>query len=145
MRPGDGGANFGWSIVEGTQPFNGKPQPAFVPPVTEYSHGTGPRQGNSVTGGYVYHGPVEALRGHYVFGDFVAGALWSAPLSRLSIGSPLPSSQFTVRTQEFAPDQGAIDHVRSFGIDEAKTLSNVHFDGNRQGAEQGKSGAVLVD
>src|SRR3546814_14841276 len=92
MRPGDGGANVGWSIVEGTQPFNGNPQPAFVPPVTEYSHGTGPRQGNSVTGGYVYRGPVEALRGPYVFGDFVAGAIWSAPLSRLLIVRTFPTS-----------------------------------------------------
>lgn len=129
MRPGDGGANFGWSIVEGTQPFKGNPQPSFVPPVAEYLHGTGPRQGNSVTGGYVYRGPVEALRGHYVFGDFVAGAIWSVPLSRLAIGSTLPSSQFTIRTQQFAPDAGAINSISSFGIDESNNLYIVDFDG----------------
>ena len=129
MRPGDGGANFGWSIVEGTQPFKGNPQPSFVPPVAEYPHGTGPRQGNSVTGGYVYRGPVEALRGHYVFGDFVAGAIWSVPLSRLAIGSTLPNSQFTIRTQQFAPDAGAINSISSFGIDESNNLYIVDFDG----------------
>ena len=129
MEPDDGGANFGWSILEGTQSFKGDPQPSFVPPVAEYLHGTGPREGNSVTGGYVYRGPVEALRGHYVFGDFVTGAIWSVPLSRLEIGSTLPSSQFIIRTQEFAPDQGAINNISSFGIDEASNLYIVDFDG----------------
>ena len=40
MRPADGGADFGWNIVEGTV---GAPQPGFTPPVAEYSHGNGPR------------------------------------------------------------------------------------------------------
>jgi glucose/arabinose dehydrogenase len=129
MEPDDGGANFGWSVVEGTRPFKGNPQPSFVPPVTEYAHGTGPRQGNSITGGYVYRGPVESLRGHYIFGDFVAGAIWSVPLSRLSVGSTLPSSQLTIRTRQFAPDAGTIDNISSFGIDEASNLYIVDFDG----------------
>lgn len=129
MQPGDGGANFGWSIVEGTRPFKGEPQPSFVPPVAEYLHGQGPREGNSVTGGYVYRGPVEALRGHYFFGDFIAGAIWSVPLRRLAIGSTVPSSGFRVRTGQFAPDQGTIDNISSFGIDRANNLYIVDFDG----------------
>ena len=84
MRPGDGGANFGWRMFEGTVIFNGTPVPGMVPPVAEYLHGAGPREGNSVTGGYVYRGPVESLRGQYIFGDFVLGNLWSIPIARVS-------------------------------------------------------------
>ena len=129
MRPGDGGANFGWAIVEGTRPFNGQPTATMTPPLAEYSHGTGPREGNSVTGGYVYRGPVEALQGHYIFGDFVRGNIWSVPIAQLTLGTTLPSSQFTIRTQEFAPNAGAIDNVASFGEDQAGNLYVVDYDG----------------
>ena len=91
MRPTDGGANFGWRVLEGTAVFNGTPTAAMVPPVAEYLHGTGPRQGNSVTGGYVYRGPVEALRGQYIFADFVSGNIWSIPIARVSLGTTIPS------------------------------------------------------
>ena len=129
MRPEDGGANFGWRVVEGTQPFTGPAQPGFTPPVAEYSHGSGARQGNSVTGGQVYRGPVEALRGHYIFGDFVSGNLWSFPVSRISPGATLPSDQFTLRQGDFAPNQGTIDNIAAFGVDEAGHLYIVDLDG----------------
>jgi hypothetical protein len=129
IASGDGGANFGWSIVEGTQPFKGDPRPSFVPPVAEFGHGTGPRQGNAVTGGYVYRGPVEALQGHYFFGDFVTGHIWSLRQSLLRTGRTLPSSAFVVRTKQFVPDQGEINRVSSFGVDEAGNLYIVDFDG----------------
>ena len=107
MRPGDGGANFGWRVFEGTQLFSGPAITGTVPPVAEYGHGTGPRQGNSVTGGYVYRGPVEALRGQYFFGDFDhrqylvdSDARGSASARR----SPPPSS--SLRTTDFTPNLG---------------------------------------
>ena len=129
MRPNDGGANFGWRVMEGTQVFNGTPLPGFVAPVAEYGHGGGLTQGNSVTGGYVYRGPVEALRGQYIFGDFVNGHLWSFPISRVSLGSTLPSSQFTVRRTSFAPAQSSINNISSFGVDQQGNLYIVDFDG----------------
>lgn len=129
MRPGDGGANFGWRVVEGTQNFTGPPQPGFVPPVAEYGHGSGPRQGNSVTGGHVYRGPVEALRGQYIFGDFVTGNLWSFPVARIAIGTTLPSSEFTLRNTDFTPAQGTIGNIASFGVDQVGNLYIVDFDG----------------
>ena len=129
MRPTDGGANFGWRIMEGTVIFNGIPIPSLVPPVAEYSHGTGPREGNSVTGGYVYRGPVEALRGNYFFGDFVRGNLWSIPLARIALGSTVPSSQFVLRRADFTPDAGVIGNVSSFGVDQAGNLYIVDYDG----------------
>lgn len=129
MRPTDGGANFGWRIMEGTAVFNGTPLPGLVPPVAEYLHGTGPREGNSVTGGYVYRGPVEALRGQYFFADFITGNIWSFPISRASIGSTIPSSQFILRRADFTPNAGAIGNIASFGLDQAGNLYIVDFDG----------------
>jgi glucose/arabinose dehydrogenase len=129
MRPGDGGANFGWRFLEGTQPFSGQPPTGLVPPVAEYGHGTGPRQGNSITGGHVYRGPIEALRGQYIFGDFINGNLWSIPIARLRIGATLPSTEFILRRADFTPTQGVIDNVSSFGVDQAGNLYIVDFDG----------------
>ncbi|HYI64419.1 MAG TPA: PQQ-dependent sugar dehydrogenase [Allosphingosinicella sp.] len=129
MRPTDGGANFGWRILEGTAPFNGAVIPGLVPPVAEYLHGNGPREGRSVTGGYVYRGPVEGLRGQYIFGDFVTGNLWSFPIALATIGSTIPSSQFILRRADFTPNQGTIGNIASFGVDQAGNLYIVDFDG----------------
>lgn len=129
MRATDGGANFGWNLVEGTANFAGTPQPGFTLPVAEYLHGNGPRQGDSVTGGYVYRGPVEGLRGQYIFGDFVFGRLWSFPISRISLGTTLASGQFTLRNADFTPNLGAINNVASFGVDQAGNLYIVDYDG----------------
>lgn len=126
MRPADGGADFGWNIVEGTV---GAPQPGFTPPVAEYSHGNGPRQGNSITGGRVYRGPVEALRGQYIFADFISNNLWSFPISAIAIGQTLPSSQFILRNADFTPNAGTIGTIAAFGTDQAGNLYIVDLGG----------------
>jgi glucose/arabinose dehydrogenase len=74
-----GGENYGWRLREGstTTPGVGGPKPAgAVDPIHEYTH-TGNRTVASVTGGYVYRGPIEALQGEYFFGDAVTDELWS--------------------------------------------------------------------
>lgn len=109
--------NFGWSVREGTQSFKGADQPEFTPPVTEYPRGEGPLEGRSVTGGHVYTGSVEDLRGEYIFADFVSGNVWSVPVIRLLDGQTLPASEFTIRNDDFLPDQGDLRRVTSFGID----------------------------
>lgn len=129
MRPTDGGANFGWNIMEGTAVFSGAPIPGLTAPVAEYLHGAGPREGNSITGGYVYRGPVEALRGNYFFADFITGNIWSIPIARVSLGTTIPSSQFTLRRTQFTPNAGTIGNVSSFGLDQAGNLYIVDFDG----------------
>lgn len=129
MRPGEGGANFGWSILEGTRPFRGGPANGLTPPVAEYPHGSGPFEGRSVTGGYVYRGPVETLQGLYIFGDFVSGNIWSIPARDLVLGQTLGNSRFTARRADFTPNQGAIGNVASFGLDQAGNLYIVDFDG----------------
>jgi glucose/arabinose dehydrogenase len=67
------GANYGWSLMEGTQEYQGGEQPDdHVPPVYEYD--TGERC--SITGGYVYRGSaIPQLQGAYVFSDYCEGTL----------------------------------------------------------------------
>ncbi|HVT78129.1 MAG TPA: PQQ-dependent sugar dehydrogenase [Acidimicrobiales bacterium] len=74
LASGVGGANFGWNLREGTQPYNGGAKPAGnVDPVYEYSHKNGDC---SITGGYVYRGTaIAGLAGNYVFSDYCGGVI----------------------------------------------------------------------
>ncbi|MES2288541.1 MAG: PQQ-dependent sugar dehydrogenase [Pseudomonadota bacterium] len=140
---GANGLNFGWRLREGSQPYNGGANSAlFTPPVAEYSHGSGALQGNSITGGYVYRGPVEALRGQYFFADFVSGNIWSVPVSRLIQGQTLASSAFTPRRASFIPDAGTINNIASFGTDEGNALYIVDYDGDIFIVEPGTQGSL---
>ena len=129
LRRADAGGNYGWPFLEGTRPFRGNAPSATKAPVTEYEHGTGPLQGRTVTGGYVYRGPVIALRGLYVFGDFINGNLWTIPASEFVQGTTLPPSRYTRRNSDFAPDLGGFNNIVSFGEDSQGNLFIVDFDG----------------
>jgi uncharacterized repeat protein (TIGR03806 family) len=72
------GGNYGWSIYEGHEEFDsfGSAEDAIFP-VAVYPRS----EGKSITGGYVYRGPgVAGLRGHYLYADYVTGAVWALPL-----------------------------------------------------------------
>jgi glucose/arabinose dehydrogenase len=103
-----GGQNYGWRIMEGLSCYNpssGCNQSGLTLPIQDYDHSLG----CSVTGGYVYRGAaIPGLRGHYVFGDYCSGRIWSL---RLEGGS-------WVRTQLL--DTGYA--ISSFGEDEAGEL-----------------------
>jgi hypothetical protein len=99
-------------------------------PVTQYGHGSGPLQGNSITGGHVYRGPIEALQGLYIFADFVSGNVWSAPIASLPFGSTAASSVFTNRNAAFTPNAGSLSSVTGFGEDEAGNLYIVTIGGS---------------
>jgi len=124
------GLNFGWRFLEGTQPYSGTAPAGLTPPVAEYGHGSGPRQGRSVTGGYVYRGPVTSLVGQYVFADFVSGNIWSVPFASLVAGQTLPSSRFARRNEDFAPDAGTLTNIASFGEDSAGNLFIISIGGD---------------
>ena len=74
------GANLGWNLREGRHcylPTQGCPTAGMTDPIAEYSHA----EGQSITGGYVALGNrVPQLRGKYVMGDFMSGALWAVQL-----------------------------------------------------------------
>ncbi|MDO9369652.1 MAG: PQQ-dependent sugar dehydrogenase [Sphingopyxis sp.] len=124
------GLNFGWRFLEGTQPYSGTAPGGLTAPVAEYGHGTGPRQGRSITGGYVYRGPVASLAGQYVFADFVSGNIWSVPFSSFVAGQTLASSRFARRNEDFTPDAGTISSIASFGEDSAGNLFIVGIGGD---------------
>ena len=63
------GVNFGWSCMEGRHPYsNNCPEPPnHVPPVWEYSHGSG----CSITAGYVVRPPnLPSFAGRYFYTDY---------------------------------------------------------------------------
>lgn len=130
IRTDQPGTNFGWRFLEGTRPFSGTAPGGLTPPVTEYPAGTGPRQGRSVIGGYVYRGTVASLAGSYVFGDFVSGNIWTVPAAALVAGSLYPSSNYERRNADFTPDAGTIDQLASFGEDAQGNLYLVDLDGD---------------
>lgn len=130
LPPDGAGTDYGWDTREGTQAFEGPDHPAFTDPVAEYSHGSGPLQGNSVTGGYVYRGAVAEIQNHYVFGDFVSGNYWSVPVDDLIPGSTVPASQFQRLNDLFPPDTGTISNISSFGLDADGDLLLVAYSGS---------------
>lgn len=75
IRAGD---NLGWNLMEGNECFRDRcNRQGLTLPIHTY----GRKEGASVTGGYVYRGSrIPALRGHYVYGDFVSGAIRAFPV-----------------------------------------------------------------
>lgn len=76
----DKGANLGWKIREARHCFDPKEgckTEGLVDPIFEY----GREDGGSVTGGFVaLADSVPAIKGKYVFGDFLSGRLWALDL-----------------------------------------------------------------
>ena len=70
------GANYGWSITEGSHIFQAKRQAGpdpIAPPTAEHPHS----EARSLTGGRVYRGTrLPELVGAYVYGDWSTGRVW---------------------------------------------------------------------
>lgn len=123
-----GGENYGWRVMEGLRcnisndslPCN---DPAFVVPIHDYSHSGAPDGGFSITGGYVYRGPITALQGIYFFADYVSAQIWSFRYDGSTV------TEFTNRTQELTPDVGSINGISSFGEDAVGNLYIVDLGG----------------
>ena len=99
FQPADapGGLNYGWAFREGDiagPKAPPTPTPATVNPI----HVLTRSQGASITGGYVYRGPIESLQGTYLFGDFISGRTWT-----LAYDGDMVSG-LTERTSELDPD-----------------------------------------
>ncbi|KAA5542299.1 hypothetical protein FYK55_15995 [Roseiconus nitratireducens] len=128
-QPGtsSGGENYGWRLREGTEPTPtvGGPKPVgAIDPIYQYEHGTASNEGFSVTGGYLYRGPIDSLRGQYFFADYVRGRVWS-----IRPQADVPENydgtnyrDFTDWTSLIAADAGDVRSISSFGEDEAGNL-----------------------
>lgn len=108
------GGNYGWNQMEGSHCYptggTGCNQEGFIPPVTEYSHD----EGCSVTGGYVYQGPLGHLQGIYIFGDFCSGTIWGLRSDGAAEHDELMGTSLT---------------ISSFGEDEAGELYVLDYEG----------------
>ena len=104
------GGNYGWDCREGLVAYDqnddslcATPGP-FIDPVHVYGH-TGSQ---SITGGYVYRGPSNALgiTGRYIYADFNDGRIWALDLN--------------TRTNAELANTGSF--ISTFGVDENKEL-----------------------
>jgi len=130
MKAGEGaGANFGWRPREGeiatpTGTDIGGPRPGGnVDPVYSYTHGNGPLQGVSVTGGHVYRGPIESMRGRYVFADYQNPRIWSFVLRDGK------AADLQDHTDTLQPAGGRINLISSFAEDNQGNLFIVDHTG----------------
>jgi hypothetical protein len=123
------GTNFGWPYKEGTLDYNGGGPGGLTGPVTEYGRGSGPLQGATVIGGYVYSGPIASLDDVYVFGDYISDNIWTIPRATLLGGGVVPTSQYENRKADFTPNVGVIDNLVCFGVDNSGNLWIVDLDG----------------
>jgi glucose/arabinose dehydrogenase len=110
------GANFGWRLREADTPNPksgiGGPKPKdAIDPIYTYKHGTGQIEGLSVTGGYVYRGPIKELQGRYIFGDYQNPRIWS-----FVIKDQKPTD-FKDHTTELGPLNGQLNLISSFAED----------------------------
>ncbi len=128
FQPGSsaGGENYGWRCMEGSTCTGDSgcscTDPSLELPIHEYDHSAG---GCSVIGGYVYRGnALSWFQGHYLFGDFCTGQLWSFRY----VGGQI--TELVDRTPELdPPGQAAVQSVTSFGEDAAGELYIVDFTG----------------
>lgn len=124
MPKGKGaGANYGWRLREGDKEtpqkgVGGRAPKGAVEPVYVYDHGHRGNEGLSVTGGYVYRGPVKELQGRYIFGDYENPRVWSFVLR----GGK--ARDFKDHTDDFQPEEGKLGKIASFGED---ALGNVYI------------------
>jgi len=123
-----GGENYGWRLREGTiqTPSVGGARPSGnVDPIYDYPH-VGTLCSGSVTGGYVYRGPIAAFQGLYFFADFCRGFIRSLRFDGTNVTEL--TTDWT-GMPEFTPDVGTIDNVASFGEDGAANFYVVDHDG----------------
>ena len=116
---GAGGLNYGWDTREGTLPFEGPNSPGFIDPIFEYPRALG----QSVTGGYVYHGPAPGLQGAYVFADFLSNRVWSL---RVQNGQAIDVID---RTGQIVTGGAPLGQIASFGVDGNGALYAVSLSG----------------
>ena len=115
------GANFGWRVREADKEnpkkdVGGSMPAGAIDPVYVYNHGMKDSEGLSVTGGYVYRGPIKELQGRYVFGDYQNPRIWSFKLQN---GKAI---DFKDHTEELKPEGGRINLLSSFAEDDNGNL-----------------------
>jgi glucose/arabinose dehydrogenase len=114
----DGGENYGWRIREGNlcyDPMSGcVSPPGYSAPVAVYDHGPNDSNGCSITGGYVYRGPLfYKLRGVYVNGDLCTGKIYGLKNEGGWQNTLLTDAPFSITT--FGEDEAGLLFVADYG------------------------------
>lgn len=125
-----GGRNFGWRLREANHetPMEGvggdAPEGAHEP-IYEYDHDMAkPTGGLSITGGYVYRGSQESLKGQYLFADYVSRKIWGITQKSGKLG------KFTDLSKVLVPSDGKpMGPIASFGQDNQKEVYIVDHTG----------------
>ena len=130
------GRDYGWSLREGTianpAPGQGGPSPGSLNPIYERNH----NDFSSITGGYVYRGPVPELQGKYFFADFVSGKIVSFQFDRdtdpatfngATAGISALADMTSALNGRITGGGGPIRFPVSFGEDHAGNLYVVKF------------------
>jgi uncharacterized repeat protein (TIGR03806 family) len=108
------GENYGWSVNEGSHPFQPNrprgPTP-IVPPTIEHPHS----EARSLTGGHVYYGLKHpSLHGHYLYGDYSTGAIWAAKYDGTAVVSHFLVARTSLQISGFGIDHDGellvVDH-----------------------------------
>jgi glucose/arabinose dehydrogenase len=112
------GDNLGWQVREGFVCARKDPQNCEPTGMTDPFFVYGRQDGASITGGYVYSGSrVPALRGLYVFGDFVSGRLFALalPAERTTrIAEPIALGHWPLLPSTFGRDANGELYVATF-------------------------------
>jgi uncharacterized repeat protein (TIGR03806 family) len=116
------GANFQWRKREGFDPFRSEsiqdetgepPDPligTWTDPLLDFTR----EDARTIIGGYVYRGErLPALRGKYIYGDFVYGRLWALDYDKTEDGVGVLANDLLVET----PYRGTEDGITGFGVD----------------------------
>jgi uncharacterized repeat protein (TIGR03806 family) len=99
------GGNYGWSLMEGTHPFQPLrkrgPTP-ILPPIKEHHHS----ECRAIIGGLVYHGQrLPELRGAYIYGDHEMGSIWGLRYEEGKITWQKQLAQTPLKIVSFAQDR----------------------------------------
>ncbi|QDV78713.1 PQQ-dependent sugar dehydrogenase [Botrimarina mediterranea] len=137
--------DFGWTSREGTiatigGSAGGPGSPSDVDPIYEYAHHggiplghTSDFNGASITGGYVYRGPVEELQGRYFLTDFTAQRIYSGEFDTTTPAAGYNGDNFTdvqrhdIEFEELLDDGTVLQYLTSFNEDNFGNLYMVKF------------------
>jgi hypothetical protein len=137
--------DFGWTSREGTiatigGSAGGPGSPGDVNPIYEYAHHAGiplghssDFNGGSITGGYVYRGPVEELQGRYFLTDFTAQRIYSGEFDTATPTANYNGDNFTdvlrhdIEFENLLNDGTVLQYLTSFNEDNFGNLYMVKF------------------
>jgi glucose/arabinose dehydrogenase len=136
-----GGQNYGWDVREGAHNADGtagNALPSSVNPILDYAHNTsqgGTDAGVSITGGYVYRGPIPELQGQYFYADYLSRRLWSLKWNGVTPTNLTSNNLYTDLTEWtndmiFEDASFGIEGYNSFGEDLLGNLYIFDMGGN---------------